>query len=154
MEQWISLEPEAEEVCREASVSPLIFELPPEEGRAVLEERQSSPVSQFPATVDSLNVDTGKWGNVKVYVVYPDRLDIRANVIYYIHGAGWVFGSFHTHEKLVRELAKPIPASSRRSCSFNAIDRFKSFSYLSSTTHPGSSPPWPGSIMTTNVFRE
>ena len=24
---------------------------------------------------------------------------------FYIHGAGWVFGSFHTHEKLVRELA-------------------------------------------------
>ena len=27
------------------------------------------------------------------------------HVIFYIHGGGWVFGSFHTHEKLVRELA-------------------------------------------------
>ncbi len=27
------------------------------------------------------------------------------NIIFYIHGAGWVFGSFHTHEKLVRELS-------------------------------------------------
>ncbi len=105
MDKWISLEPEAEEVCKEASVPPLIFELPPEEGRALLEEIQNSPVSQFPANIDSLNVDTGKWGSVKVYVVYPERIDIRANVIYYIHGAGWVFGSFHTHEKLVRELA-------------------------------------------------
>ena len=29
----------------------------------------------------------------------------QISVIFYIHGAGWVFGSFHTHEKLVRELA-------------------------------------------------
>ena len=27
------------------------------------------------------------------------------SIIFYIHGAGWVFGSFHTHEKLVRELS-------------------------------------------------
>lgn len=31
-------------------------------------------------------------------------MDIR-NVIFYIHSAGGVFGSFHTHEKLVRELS-------------------------------------------------
>ncbi len=38
-------------------------------------------------------------------MVVPENLSGNANVIYYIHGAGWVFGSFHTHEKLVRELA-------------------------------------------------
>ena len=34
----------------------------------------------------------------------PQSAEVR-NVIFYIHGAGWVFGSFHTHEKLVRELS-------------------------------------------------
>ncbi len=39
-----------------------------------------------------------------VYFITPKDEKIR-NVIFYIHGAGWVFGSFHTHEKLVRELS-------------------------------------------------
>ena len=29
----------------------------------------------------------------------------RCPVILYIHGAGWVFGNAHTHDRLVRELA-------------------------------------------------
>jgi acetyl esterase/lipase len=32
-------------------------------------------------------------------------------VIVYIHGAGWVFGDFHTHERLVRELAAGVGAA-------------------------------------------
>ena len=39
-----------------------------------------------------------------VYFIVPQGARIR-NVIFYLHGAGWVFGSFHTHEKLVRELS-------------------------------------------------
>lgn len=26
-------------------------------------------------------------------------------MVFYIHGAGWVFGNAHTHDRLVRELA-------------------------------------------------
>ncbi|MDR1700452.1 MAG: alpha/beta hydrolase [Lachnoclostridium sp.] len=105
MEKMISLESEAADICKSSAAKPLIYELPPEEGRVALEEIQDSSVKKFPANIDSLNVDTGRWGNVKVYVILPDKLDIKANIIYYIHGGGWVFGSFHTHEKLIRELA-------------------------------------------------
>lgn len=44
------------------------------------------------------------WGSIPVYFIAPKNAEIK-NVIFYIHGAGWVFGSFHTHEKLVRELS-------------------------------------------------
>lgn len=59
----------------------------------------------YPAGIQKTVVDTGAWGSIPVYIVNPPGIKAPANVIFYIHGAGWVFGSFHTHEKLVRELA-------------------------------------------------
>lgn len=100
----ISLEPEAEAVCRANAIPPLIFQLPPEEGRIRLEQAQNSPVFMYPAKISHMTVDTGKWGKLKVFVVMPEKREGVSNVIFYIHGAGWVFGSFHSHEKLVREL--------------------------------------------------
>lgn len=105
MGKRISLEPEAEEVCEANSKPPLIFQIPPRKGREVLEEAQRAPVHMYPADIRSIHVNTGKWGEIPVYIVCPDHITSPANVIFYIHGAGWVFGSFHTHEKLVRELA-------------------------------------------------
>ena len=104
MKRCVPLEPAAEEVCNQSAIPPLIFQLPPEQGRKVLEEAQNIPVYQYPARISSETVNTGRWGEIPVYFVVPDSDDVR-NVIFYIHGAGWVFGSFHTHEKLVRELA-------------------------------------------------
>lgn len=101
----ISLEPEALEVCNASAKPPLIFQMPPWKGREVLEEAQNTPVHMYPADVTSIVVNTEKWGEIPVYIVCPDHITSPANVIFYIHGAGWVFGSFHTHEKLVRELA-------------------------------------------------
>lgn len=105
MERRISLEPEAVEVSDANSKPPLIFRLPPWKGRQVLEEAQSTPVCMYPADISKITVTTGKWGEIPVYIVCPEQISSPANVIFYIHGAGWVFGSFHTHEKLVRELA-------------------------------------------------
>lgn len=105
MKRRISLEPEALEVCIANSKPPLIFQLPPEKGREILEKAQSTPICMYPANIQNTVADTGKWGRVKVYIVCPECITSPANVIFYIHGAGWVFGSFHTHEKLVRELA-------------------------------------------------
>ena len=105
MNRRVLLEPAAETVCIENSVPPLIFELPPEEGRRVLEKAQDAPVYMYPAQVEASMVETGHWGSIPVYRVTPINSEFAENVIFYIHGAGWVFGSFHTHEKLVRELA-------------------------------------------------
>lgn len=104
MKRCVPLEPAAEAVCNQSAVPPLIFQLPPEQGRKVLEEAQEAPVYKYPADISSECVGTGEWGSIRVYFVAPKGERIR-NVTFYIHGAGWVFGSFHTHEKLVRELS-------------------------------------------------
>lgn len=104
MKCCVPLEPAAEKVCRESSVPPLIFRLPPEQGRQVLEKAQDSPVFKCPADISCEYIECGKWGEIPLYFVVPKCSEIK-NVILYIHGGGWVFGSFHTHEKLVRELA-------------------------------------------------
>lgn len=105
MKKRISLEQEAIAVSNESAVPPLIFQLPYWEGRKKLEEAQNTPICMYPARIQETVVDTGEWGNLTVYVVSPVEIKRPVNVIFYIHGAGWVFGSFHTHEKLVRELA-------------------------------------------------
>lgn len=104
MKRCVPLEPAAEDVCNQSLVPPLIFQLPPEQGRKVLEEAQDTPVYKYPADISSDCIDTGEWGSIPVYFIAPKDETIR-NIIFYIHGAGWVFGSFHTHEKLVRELS-------------------------------------------------
>lgn len=104
MKRCVPLEPAAEDVCNKSSVPPLIFQLPPEQGRKVLEEAQDTPVYKYPANISSDCVNTGIWGSIPVYFITPKDGKIK-NIIFYIHGAGWVFGSFHTHEKLVRELS-------------------------------------------------
>lgn len=104
MKRCVPLEEAAEEVCSQSAVPPFIFQLPPEEGRKVLEEAQDAPVYKYSAKISSECVNTGKWGSIPVYFIAPKEENIK-NIIFYIHGAGWVFGSFHTHEKLIRELA-------------------------------------------------
>ncbi len=104
MKRCVPLEPAAEAVCNQSSVPPLIFQMPPEQGRRALEEMQDTPVYKYPANISSVCANTGVWGSIPVYFIAPKGEEIR-NIIFYIHGAGWVFGSFHTHEKLVRELS-------------------------------------------------
>lgn len=105
MRRCVPLELAAEAVCNASAKPPLIFQLPPEKGREVLEKLQDSPVYKYPATVSCIQVNTGAWGEIPVYFISPENCGQVKNVIFYIHGAGWVFGSYHTHEKLVREMA-------------------------------------------------
>lgn len=105
MKRRIPLEAAAAAVCDQSAVPPLIFQLPPEQGRARLERVQSTPVHQYAAEVSMMEADTGRWGRIPVYRMVPKSAAPIRRIIFYIHGAGWVFGSFHTHEKLVKELA-------------------------------------------------
>lgn len=105
MRRAVQLEKAAEAVSDAAVKVPRIYQVPPGEGRKQLEQAQDTPVFMYQAKIDSTVVSAGKWGRIRVYMVQPEHMCSPADVIYYIHGAGWVFGSFHTHEKLVRELA-------------------------------------------------
>lgn len=105
MTERISLEKAAIEFSDANAPHPRIYELPPEEGRALLEKVQESPVDKLPVDIEDLTVDTGRWGSINVRFVRPEGNTDKLPVIFYIHGAGWVFGSAQTHDKLIRELA-------------------------------------------------
>lgn len=105
MTRCVPLEKAAEQVCIANSTPPFPFQLPPETGRENLDRVQDSPVCKCPAQITTMLVNTGRWGRVPLHFVTPDNLVGIPNIIFYIHGAGWVFGNLHTHDKLVRELA-------------------------------------------------
>lgn len=105
MKRCVILEPAAELVCEQNSCPPFIYQRPPEQGRALLNRAQDAPVHKFPARIVTNCCNTGPWGVIQIHGVVPDNLTGIPNLIFYIHGAGWVFGNLHTHDKLVRELA-------------------------------------------------
>ena len=101
----IPLEEAAFKVCEQSSVPPLIFQLPPAKGRKQLEDQQNSPVNMYPANIQCEQIQINGGEEITTYFVTPKENTSVKSIIFYIHGAGWVFGSFHTHEKLVRELS-------------------------------------------------
>lgn len=101
----VVLEEAAKKLCDESSKPPLIFRLPPQRGREILNNLQNAPVYKYPAEVTTILIDTGKWGKINLHMIKPKNISNNPHTIFYIHGAGWVFGNLHTHDKLVRELA-------------------------------------------------
>lgn len=67
MKRTVPLEAAAEEVCNQSAIPPLIFQLPPEQGRKRLEDAQSTPVYKYPADIRVSQMNTGKWGTIPVY---------------------------------------------------------------------------------------
>jgi len=105
MEKRIPLEQAAITVSNAAAIPPRIYQLPPQEGREKLIQAQNSPVCKCPASISCIQIKAKNLDGFPLYCVRPLNLTGTPNIIIYIHGAGWVFGNFHTHEKLVRELA-------------------------------------------------
>ena len=101
----VCLDPTAKKVSADASGCPRIYQLPPPEGRKVLENLQKNPHHLYPASSCKFNFDTGEWGTIPVYCVTPEGGQEPLSVILYLHGGGWVFGSYFTHLKLLHELA-------------------------------------------------
>lgn len=99
------LEPEAAEFAKATDVPPFLFQMPPAEGRKVVDEVQASDEGKPAIDEEWITVEGGPTGSVKVRIVKPAGSTGTLPVIFYIHGAGWVFGNAHTHDRLVRELA-------------------------------------------------
>ncbi|MFI7692679.1 alpha/beta hydrolase [Nonomuraea sp. NPDC049655] len=99
------LEPAAQAFAEATAEPPYLFQLPPEEGRKAVNEVQSGP-AELPAVDEEwVTVPGGPTGEVRARIVRPAGSTGDLPVIIYIHGAGWVFGNAHTHDRLVRELA-------------------------------------------------
>jgi acetyl esterase/lipase len=107
----LALEPAAQAFVEATDQPPYLFQLPPEEGRKAVDGVQDGEVAFAPADVEVLNIPGGPQGDVEIRIVRPEGVAGPLPVIVYLHGAGWVFGDFHTHERLVRELAAGVGAA-------------------------------------------
>ncbi|GHH77781.1 esterase [Streptomyces sulfonofaciens] len=99
------LEPAAAAFAEATSRPPFLFELSPAEGRKVVDEVQTTDVAKRDVDEEWISVEGGPTGSVPVRIVRPKSAAGELPVILFIHGSAWVFGSAHTHDRLVRELA-------------------------------------------------
>jgi acetyl esterase/lipase len=98
------LEPAAQAFAEATAKPPFLNDLGPIEGRKTVDEVQSGDVYK-PAVDEDWVTLSGTAGDFKVRIVRPANAFGVLPVVLYVHGAGWVFGNAHTHDRLVRELA-------------------------------------------------
>ncbi|MBD0838547.1 alpha/beta hydrolase [Streptomyces sp. TRM68416] len=99
------LEPAAAAFAEATAHPPYLFELLPAEGRKAVDEVQAGETDKPAVDEEWITVSGGPTGSVRARIVKPAGAEGTLPVIIYIHGAGWVFGNAHTHDRLVRELA-------------------------------------------------
>jgi acetyl esterase/lipase len=101
----VALEPAAQAFVEATADPPYLYQLPPSDGRKAVDEVQDSDIVKPEVHDEWTTVQGGPTGEVKVRIVRPVGATGTLPVILYIHGAGWVFGNAHTHDRLVRDLA-------------------------------------------------
>ncbi|MBO4255930.1 alpha/beta hydrolase [Streptomyces griseorubiginosus] len=99
------LEPAAQAFVEATANPPYLFDLGPVDGRKTVDEVQSGEIAKPAVDEEWITVSGGPTGQVRTRMVKPAGVTGTLPVIIYIHGAGWVFGNAHTHDRLVRELA-------------------------------------------------
>jgi acetyl esterase len=105
------LEPAAQSFVEATAKHPFIFELPPAQGRKLLDGLQSGKISEPEIDEEWITVKGGPTGEVNTRIVKPRGATGTLPIVLYIHGAGWVFGDAKTHDRLVRELAVGVGAA-------------------------------------------
>jgi acetyl esterase len=101
----IALDPAAQAFSDATSTPPFLNELGPEAGRKTVDEVQSSEIHKPAIEEEWVDVPGGPTGTVPTRIVRPPESSGTLPVVLYTHGAGWVFGDAHTHDRLVRDLA-------------------------------------------------
>src|SRR5205823_1690790 len=100
------LEPAAQEFADATAKPPFLYDLGPVEGRKTVDGVQAGEGVERPAAdITDLTIQGGPSGKVSIRIVKPEGATGTLPVILYTHGAGWVFGNAHTHDRLIRELA-------------------------------------------------
>jgi acetyl esterase len=99
----VVLEQASQEFVEATAKPPFLYELTPDEARAVLDDVQAAPIDKLPVE-DRWTTVPADVGEVRVRIVRPPDVGTLP-VILYMHGGGWVLGNADTHDRLVRELA-------------------------------------------------
>jgi acetyl esterase/lipase len=101
------LEIQARELIKATSEPPYLFQLGPIQGRLELDKAQAGAclVPKPEVELEDRKISGGPDAQVSVRILRPKNAPAVLPVILYVHGAGWVFGNAHTHDRLIRELA-------------------------------------------------
>ena len=99
------LEPAAQAFADATANPPYLFQMPVPEGRKQVDSVQDGDIPAPAADVTDLMIPGGPAGEVPVRIYRPQGSTGTMPVLLFTHGAGWVFGDAHTHDRLVRELA-------------------------------------------------
>jgi acetyl esterase len=105
------LEAAAQEFADATAKPPYLFDLPVEEGRRTVDSVQDGDVPAPAVDVTDLTITGGPAGQVSIRIYRPAGGTGPLPVLLYTHGAGWVFGNAHTHDRLVRELTAGAQAA-------------------------------------------
>ncbi len=98
------LEPAAQAFVEATANPPYLADLGPVEGRKVVDSVQDGDIPAPAADTEDLTIPGGPQGEVSVKIYRPAGASGTLPVVIFTHGAGWVFGDAHTHDRLVREL--------------------------------------------------
>jgi acetyl esterase len=99
-----NLEKSAQELIDVLAKAPPLTGLPLEDARKAVEAAQSAPIP-MPDVDESWVTVWSPVGEFKVRVVRPKGLAGPLPVVMYMHGGGWIIGSWITHDLLTRRLA-------------------------------------------------
>lgn len=98
------LEPAAQKFADDNAKPPFLSDLGPEKGRETVDEVQSGEIAKPDVEQEDKTISGGPKGEVSIRILRPKGSTGPLPVLLYIHGAGWVFGDAHTHDRLIREL--------------------------------------------------
>ncbi|QIZ97800.1 alpha/beta hydrolase [Leifsonia sp. PS1209] len=101
----LALEPAAQAFVDATANPPYLYQLAPEDGRKAVDGVQDEEIWKPEVDEEWITVQGGPTGSVPVRIVKPKGATGVLPVVLYTHGAGWVFGDAHTHDRLVRDLA-------------------------------------------------
>jgi acetyl esterase len=90
-----------------------IYQLSYADARKVLEDAQAAEATKKPTDIEIEDkvVPYGGTSEVSVRIFRPQRAKDQLPVVMYFHGGGWVLGSKHTHDRLLRDLVHSTGAA-------------------------------------------
>ena len=84
--------------------APAFNTMAPADARAMVNSVQSEPVPMPVVDVSVVTVPVSV-GDVQVHLIRPGGVTGSLPAVLYMHGGGWILGSFISHRRLARELA-------------------------------------------------
>jgi acetyl esterase len=98
------LEPAAQTFVEATANPPFLADLGPVDGRKTVDSVQDGDIPAPATDIEDLSIPGGPKGGVSIRIYRPAGATGALPVVVFTHGAGWVFGDAHTHDRLVREL--------------------------------------------------